>query len=123
MAEPNTSIAAGHELSDVPVRPVVLIGSAIWLVVALVFALCLVVFRVFIGPGPIPGEVEPFPPAPRLEVAPAAEYQQLRSEEDRKLSSYGWVDRKAGKVRIPIERAIDLQLERGFPARKEGTNK
>jgi hypothetical protein len=26
------------------------------------------------------------------------------------LSTYGWVDRKAGTIRIPIERAMELQL-------------
>ncbi len=31
----------------------------------------------------------------------------------RRLDGYGWVDRKAGIVHIPIDRAIDLELERG----------
>jgi hypothetical protein len=35
----------------------------------------------------------------------------------RRLSSYGWVDREAGIVRIPIDRAMDLLAERGLPAR------
>ena len=30
-----------------------------------------------------------------------------------RLASYGWVDRDKGLVHIPIERAIDLYLERG----------
>ena len=64
-----------------------------------------------------------FPPAPRIEIAPAIEYQQLRAQEDQILSTYGWVDRKAGIVRIPIDRAIDLQLQRGFPVRKEAPKK
>jgi hypothetical protein len=43
-------------------------------------------------------------------------YQQLRElhrDEDTMLSNYGWVDRKAGVVRIPIGRAIDLMAEKG----------
>jgi hypothetical protein len=35
------------------------------------------------------------------------------------LSTYGWVDRPAGVVRIPIDRAIDITLERGFPVRPQ----
>jgi len=35
------------------------------------------------------------------------------------LSTYGWTDKNAGVVRIPIDRAMELQLERGFPTRKE----
>ena len=43
-------------------------------------------------------------------------YQQLRDlhrNEAEALGSYGWVDRKEGVVRIPIERAIDVVAEKG----------
>jgi hypothetical protein len=43
-------------------------------------------------------------------------YQQLRKlhrDEEAMLSRYGWVDRKAGVVRIPIDRAIDVVAEQG----------
>jgi len=55
------------------------------------------------------------PPAPRLQDAPERDMQALRAEEDARLSSYGWIDRTAGIGRIPIDRAIDLILERGLP--------
>jgi hypothetical protein len=29
------------------------------------------------------------------------------------LTSYGWVDRDAQRVRIPIDRAMDILLQRG----------
>jgi hypothetical protein len=35
------------------------------------------------------------------------------------LEGYGWVDREAGVVRLPIERAMELLLERGLPTRPE----
>ena len=35
----------------------------------------------------------------------------------RLLNSYGWVDPKAGVVRIPIDRAMDLLLQKGLPVR------
>jgi hypothetical protein len=57
------------------------------------------------------------PPAPRLQTAPERELRQMRDEEDELLRSYGWVDREAGRVRIPIDRAMDLLAERGLPAR------
>lgn len=62
-------------------------------------------------------------PAPRLQVTPAAELAKLRGEAEAKLDSYGWVDRDAGLIRIPIQRAMELTAERGLPARtdaKEG---
>jgi hypothetical protein len=63
------------------------------------------------------------PPAPRIEEHPAIEIQELHSAEDQTLSTYGWVDKKKGIVRIPIDRAMELQLQRGFPARKETLQK
>jgi len=36
---------------------------------------------------------------------------ELRARQKEQLSSYSWVDRQAGIVRIPIERAIELRAE------------
>jgi hypothetical protein len=44
-------------------------------------------------------------------------YTQVRQGYDQRLTTYGWVDRNAGKVHIPIERAIQLTAERGLPTR------
>jgi hypothetical protein len=33
------------------------------------------------------------------------------------LGTYGWVDKNAGLVRIPIEEAMRIAVERGLPAR------
>ena len=54
-------------------------------------------------------------PAPRLQLAPEADLAALRAREDEVLNQYGWVDKKAGVVRIPIERAMDLIAQRGLP--------
>jgi len=59
------------------------------------------------------------PPEPRLQTNPRQDLSDLRAREDQTLSSYGWVDRNAGVVRIPIDQAIKLTLERGLPARQE----
>ena len=127
--EQNHSAEAGHELTDVPVRPIMLVGGAIALVAAVAFGISIGVFRflserpVEAPPNPMAAEAPQTPPAPRIEVAPSIENQQLRAQEDQILSTYGWVDRRAGTVRIPIGRAIDLQLERGYPVRKEAPKK
>ena len=57
-------------------------------------------------------------PPPQLQGNPAADLAIMRAREEAVLHSYGWVDRKAGVIRIPIERAIELTAERGLPARK-----
>jgi hypothetical protein len=66
------------------------------------------------------------PPEPRLQLAPdhavhpLEELKQLRATEDGILNSYGWVDQKAGTVRIPIELAKQLILQRGLPNEPQG---
>ena len=59
------------------------------------------------------------PPEPRLQTNPRQDLSDLRSEEDRLLDSYGWVDRNGGVVRIPIDRAMKLAVERGLPSRQQ----
>ncbi|HEU0208778.1 MAG TPA: hypothetical protein VFQ78_07340 [Candidatus Udaeobacter sp.] len=52
---------------------------------------------------------------PRLEVNIATDLARLREAERIDLSTYGWVDRNAGIVRVPIDRAMELLLKRGLP--------
>lgn len=44
--------------------------------------------------------------------------EELRAREEALLSSYGWADRKQGTVRIPIDRAMDITVQRGLPVRQ-----
>ncbi|HVZ22628.1 MAG TPA: hypothetical protein VG871_16255 [Vicinamibacterales bacterium] len=57
------------------------------------------------------------PPEPRLQSDPRDDLENLRRAEDQVLGTYGWVDRNAGVVRIPIDRAMQLIVERGLPVR------
>ena len=59
------------------------------------------------------------PPEPRLQTDPRQDLADMRAKEDEVLGSYGWVDKNAGVVRIPIDAAMKLTLERGLPARTE----
>lgn len=59
-------------------------------------------------------------PSPQLEVNERTELNGERLREEDTLSTYGWVDQGAGKVRIPIERAMDLLVQRGLPVRSGG---
>ena len=45
----------------------------------------------------------------------------VTAAEDATLKSYQWVDRNAGVVRIPIDEAIKLTLQRGLPSRVQAT--
>jgi hypothetical protein len=117
---------AGHEARDAKIAPIVLTGAGLALTVAIVG---LVVYGIFqylethpatgARPNPMSAEESQIPPRPRIEEHPAIEIQQLHAQENSILSTYGWTDKKTGVVRIPIDRAMELQLERGFPTRKE----
>ncbi|MBM3814163.1 MAG: hypothetical protein FJW20_21265 [Acidimicrobiia bacterium] len=56
------------------------------------------------------------PPAPRLQVSNTQDLDALRARGTKALTSYGWVRQETGIVRIPVERAMDLVVERGVAA-------
>jgi len=52
---------------------------------------------------------------PHLQGDPAADRIRAQKQQLERLSSYGWVDRKAKIARIPIDRAMDLVAESSAP--------
>lgn len=121
---------AGHETRDAPIKPIVLTGAGLAIVVAIVGMLAYGIYQ-YLGahPGarfqanPMSSADSQIPPEPRIEEHPALGIQQLHSQEEHTLSTYGWIDKQKGVVRIPIDRAMELQLERGFPTRREPVKK
>jgi hypothetical protein len=75
--------------------------------------------------GPLPSPVTytsaPEIPPPQLQPDPVADYNVYRLSDQEKLNSYGWVDQNAGIARIPIDRAMDLLVQRGLPWKSPGT--
>jgi len=128
MAHERPTNAPGYEVADPPVRTIVYSAlglAAFTVLVCIVLAWCLR----FLIAMESPGERNPLapsnqlPPEPRVEVRPWEQIRELRTREEQTLDSYGWVDREKGIVRIPIDRAIDLTMERGLPVRKEAPKK
>jgi hypothetical protein len=122
MDEPNQQ-NMGHETRDIN------LGAVTWTVIGLVIsAIAMYVtvgglFNLFKRQYPstsapsritTPGRL---PSQPRLQTNPAYDLQQFREVESAKLNSYGWIDKSAGVLRIPIDRAMDLLAQRGLPAR------
>jgi len=54
----------------------------------------------------------PVPPEPRLQVNAQADYQEYLRQQKAVLNSYSWVSRADGVVRIPVDRAMELVVER-----------
>lgn len=58
-------------------------------------------------------------PNPKLEEDERGQLNGIRLKEEQTLSTYDWVDEKAGTVRIPIDRAMNLVAQRGLPVRAQ----
>jgi hypothetical protein len=120
-----SSPSGGHERSDANVRSLAIFGASMFVTLVIVSVGMWGMFRYYaghqtLGPPASPfAQGRPLPPAgkPRLQVAPRLDLQQVIEQQNSILNSYGWVDRKAGVVRIPIGRAMELLVERGLPVR------
>ncbi len=123
MVEPSAR-PAGHETRDINVRGVT------WFALGLIGAAVVVYLAVsgldkfFTSRQPanerasrIAAGAPTMAPEPRLQVNPPVDLDALRAAEDAKLNSYGWIDRPARVVRIPIARAMDLIVQRGLLTR------
>ena len=124
MAE-RQGLGRGYEDPGVDTRKVVIAGVVLLIACAVSLVLATLLFRA-LNAREAGGQQQPStlagragreePPEPRLQTAPFDDAKAMRAEEENQLRSYGWVDRKAGVVRLPIERAIDLVAERGLPS-------
>jgi hypothetical protein len=110
----------GHEESEVSVR-VIVVSLAVLLIGAfLVCILTVGIFRYFHTVNGVEQatkeNIPQVPPEPRVEERPWEQLVTVRAREDRILSSYAWVDKKEGTVRIPIDQAIDKLAAQGLPS-------
>lgn len=113
----------GHETTDVNVRPLAKYAVVLVLTIAGSMVLMWVLFQFYQGmPVREGGPVSPLttervpPPRPRLQTmeTQGEDLTANRASERETLTTYGWVDKKAGIVRIPVQRAMDLAIERNL---------
>jgi len=118
---PESPGAHTHETGDVNLRPVVISGIGLLLILMISAVAMFGLFDVLAvqeahssPPANALAAIEGrrLPPAPRLQAHPIKDLQELRAVEQERLTSYGWIDQQAGVVRIPIERAMQLLAER-----------
>jgi len=60
-------------------------------------------------------------PTPQLEIDERTQLNKVRLYEEDALSTYDYIDKNAGTVRIPIDRAMDLLAQRGLPTRTQSS--
>jgi len=121
---PGTDSAFEHE--DASPSGLVKSGIVLAVILVVVFAGMRFGWSVFMKMSPAGQNASPMsdarilPPHPRLQVDPQKEIHDYCEQQAEILDSYGWVDQSAGIVRIPIDRAIDLTMKNGLPARPKG---
>jgi hypothetical protein len=105
--------ATAFEPSDWSLRPVALVYLAI--PVLLVIS-CFVLIAAY--PNALPDvdrTLRIAPPGPRLQTDAARDLQRFRADEERRLSTYYWIDKQKGIVHIPIEQAMKKLATTGAP--------
>ena len=118
----------GYETRDANTSGVLLFIALLATTVVLVLLLAWGLFRhysVSINNSPPDSPftgVREVPSAPRLQVTPREDLQRILADQQSKLETYGWEDRQAGTVRIPIERAMDLLVQKGLPVATPGSS-
>jgi len=105
---------SGHERSDASLRVVGWTAGSLALGVAAALAVGLALFRghASVRPAAPAAPVDRFQHGPEERTSVEEDRAQLQKQTIAHLSAYGWVDRSAGVVRIPIERAMTLEAER-----------
>ena len=113
----------GYERRDADVRALLKFGVGLAVTLVIVILAMRWTFSFLskeepLGPPPTPFEnARVLPPQPRLQPHPATDLKRYCEIEQQQLTTYGWVDQNNGLVRIPVDRAMDLVLEKGLPAR------
>ena len=115
-----TPNGAGHEQSEISVRFIVVSLSVLLIGTFLVALLAVGIFRYFSHTyqtqEAAKQSVPQIPPEPRIEVEPWQQLITVHAREDHVLTSYAWVDKSQGTVRIPIDQAIDELAKKGLPS-------
>ena len=119
-----------HESTDISIRGVlwfvVILAATVGVVQVGMWGLMKVFDRYesandpFVSPLAMPAGT--LPPDPRLQETPWQDLTQFRAGEELVLHSYGFVDQKNGIVRLPIDKAKALLLQRGIPVRAIAPN-
>lgn len=121
------SLARGFEVQEVRTRPILYFLGAL-AVVAVVIHLVLfwlldiwtphrLDVRVQIPPAVV---TPPAAPGPGIQAQPGLERAIEKARALEQLNSYGWVNKDAGVVHIPIDQAMQTLVARATPAAGEG---
>ncbi len=101
------------EPTDWSIAPVALIYVGM---LALLVISCLVLIIAYPSSFPDVGRtLRIAPPGPRLQTNSESDLRRLRAEEEKRLTTYYWVDKQKGFVHIPIDQAMKKLAQSGAP--------
>jgi hypothetical protein len=108
-----------HERSDAQAKPIIKFAIGLTVFVILVDAGLRWMTKDFlikddpVVEEPVDGSADfELSPPPRLQRSASADMQRLREDENERLTTYGWVDRQQNTVRVPIDQAMHMVVER-----------
>ncbi len=108
--------SVNYETSDLRMRPLIVFSIALLVLTAVSIVACIILLDVFrsepLGISHPRAEVREETPAPLLQARPTGDIDAHRAAMEQSLQEYRWVDPGEGVVQIPVERAMDLYLER-----------
>lgn len=120
--DPNVN-GPGYETRDADLK--VLLQFGFWLAVLL--AVTLIVMRFIFGYltalTPLGPAASPFantreiPTGPLLQAHPHEDLVTFCANQRQLVDGYAWINKSGGIVQIPIDRAMDITLQKGLPAR------
>jgi hypothetical protein len=117
---PSTRQAPQAESSDLAMWPVLSAVAIIFGLIGIAF-LFAAMFVPRSGSGPYRDDLSSiekqrlFPPAPRLDITPLIDRAAIEGAAAAKLQGYAWADKPAKRVHIPIDRAMELTVQQGWP--------
>ena len=124
--DPHGAPNEGYEHSDANPRSLSKWAVALAIVMVIVFVAMRWLFFFYGKVQSLGRPASPFenarvlPPHPRLQTDPRADLHAYCAQQLATLNSYGWADQHNGVVHIPVDRAMELTLQQGLPARAAG---
>lgn len=117
----------GYETRDLTFKPYILFVVGLVVLGVLGQGVIWFLFRGY-ADGPLPWDrpaplmasqpsLTPPEPAP-VQPMPANDFKRFAAEQALRAETYGWVNREAGVVRVPLSKAKEMVIDKGLPVRK-----
>jgi hypothetical protein len=120
---PQAVQSEGYERRDANIPALLKFAFGLGLLLAVTLVAMKWTFSIFDKLMPLGAPAAPFeqarqlPPSPMIQATPHMELKDYCAAQQKNVEGYSWVDQQQGIVRIPVDRAMDMILQQGLPAR------